>query len=54
MLGAVTETVDVQILNALKQLGHVCEQAYGKDRNLIATVEFSITIQGIKSTQKGK
>jgi hypothetical protein len=49
---AVTETVDVQILNALKQLGTFANRHSGKTETY-STVEFSITIQGIKSTQRG-
>ncbi len=49
---AVTETVDVQMLNALKQLGTLVNRHTGKTETY-STVEFSITIRGIKSIQQG-
>ena len=49
---AVTETVDVQIMNALKQLGTFVNRHSGRTETY-STVEFSITVNGIKSIQRG-
>lgn len=49
---AVSELVDVQILNGLKQLGTFANRSAGKTETW-STVEFLIMTQGIKSCQRG-
>ncbi len=49
---AITETVDVQVLNGLKQLGTFANRSAGKTETW-STVEFLIMTQGIKSCQRG-
>lgn len=49
---AITELVDVQVLNGLKQLGTFANRAAGKTETW-STVEFLIMTQGIKSCQRG-
>ena len=49
---AITETVDVQVLNGLKQLGTFANRSKGKTETW-STVEYLIMTQGIKSCQRG-
>lgn len=49
---AITEMVDVQVLNGLKQLGTFSNRHSGKTETY-STVEFLIVTQGIKSCQRG-
>jgi hypothetical protein len=49
---AVTELVDVQLLNGLKQLGTFANRHAGRTETW-STVEFLIMTQGIKSCQRG-
>lgn len=49
---AITETVDVQILNGLKELGIFAGRSQGKTETW-STVEFKIKVQGILAIQRG-
>ncbi len=49
---AITETVDVQILNGIKELGIFAGRAQGRTETW-STVEFKIKVQGILSIQRG-